>query len=245
MQNKNNKQVYYSLLKRLLLHSSICYALKNRKKSTRLIFVYLFISDFAMSTEIKDNEDITSNKEVNKGNHEQSQEIEQLSPSENEQSEEKIEKISIDEKQKTEPPSENGQLEEKIEKISVDEKQETEPPTENEQLEEKISVDEKQETEPPVLTSNEHEIPLEPPSTDVIIEKKEEEPISAIITEENISTLPGSQEDNTPVNTVQSELTSRTDDTHQFLQIIADKSNKEASAAILNTVRSYISLYFN
>ena len=160
-----------------------------------------------MSTEIKDNEDITSNKEVNQDNHEQSQEIEQL-----------------EEKQETEPPSETEQLEEKIEEISIAEKQETEPS---------------------VLTSNEHEIPLDPSSTDVIIEKKEEEPIPSIITEENISTLPASEEDNTPVNTVQSESTSRSDDTHQFLQIIADKSNKEASAAILNTVRSYISLYFN
>jgi hypothetical protein len=169
------------------------------------MFICLFISDFAMSNEIKDNEDIPSDEKVNQDNHEQSQEIEQLPSSENEQVEEKVQETSVDDK----PAEEKFQ----------------EP-----------SADDKQETEPSLLTSNEHEIPLEPPPSTDVINDKEEEPTPATITEENTSTEPVSEKD----DTVRSESS---DDTPKLLQIIANKPNKEASSTILNTVRLCIPFY--
>jgi hypothetical protein len=160
-----------------------------------LFFVCLFISDFAMSNEIKDNEDIHSNKEINDVKDQQS-------------------------------PSENGHAEEP-------------------------STDDKKETETSLSTSIDHEIPLETPFTDVIIEEEEdrtsednslalpqsEENSSALpISEENSSALPVSEEDNTPVDIAQSESINQSDNTNKLLRTIADKSNKEASSAILNTV---------
>jgi hypothetical protein len=155
-----------------------------------------------MSNEIKDNENIHSDKEIYHDNGEQSQEIDQPSPLlENEQ----IKEISTNDTQLS------------------------------------LSID------------NDSDIPSEIPSTDVVIEEEEEAP-TAIITSEEISlAVPTSDEDtNTPVDTIpieensttvdtdQSESSNQSDDTHKLLKIIADKSNKEASSTILNTVRSTI-----
>jgi len=169
-----------------------------------------------MSNEIKDNEDIHSNKEISTVNDQPS-------------------------------PSENGHAEEIVE----------EP-----------STDDKQETETPLSTSIDHEIRLETPFTDVIIEEDEEEedrtsaaasednslalpqseenssalPVSEenssalLVSDENSSTLPVSEKDNTPVDTAQSESINQSDNTNKLLRTIADKSNKEASIVILNTV---------
>jgi len=144
-----------------------------------------------MSNEIKDNEDIHYNKEINNVNDQPS-------------------------------PSENGHAEEIVE----------EP-----------STDDKQDTETPLSASIDHEIPLETPFTDVIIEEEEEEDrtsednSSALPqSEENSSALPVSEEDNTPVDTAQSQSINQSDNTNKLLRTIADKSNKEASSAILNTV---------
>jgi hypothetical protein len=158
-----------------------------------------------MSNEIKDNEDIHSNKEISTVTDQTS-------------------------------PSENGHAEEIVE----------EP-----------STDDKQDTETPLSTSIDHEIPLETPFTDVIIEEDEEEDRTSAaaseensfalpqseenssalpVSEENSSTLPVSEKDNTPVDTAQSESINQSDNTNKLLRTIADKSNKEASSVILNTV---------
>ncbi|CAF2822016.1 unnamed protein product [Rotaria sp. Silwood2] len=154
-----------------------------------------------MSTEIKDNNDVHSNDEVNQDNNDVSQEINQ-------------------------PPSSENEQEEKIIQES--------------------SVDDKQEIEPPLLTSNNNEFPSETPSIDVSNEK-DDDSTAATISEENSSALPISEENslvlpvyeqdnNTIDDTVQSESLSQHDNTHQLLQTIADKSNKEASLTILNTL---------
>jgi hypothetical protein len=205
------------------------------KVHTKLFIYYLFISDFAMSNEIKD-EDKVHSDEVHREN-EQTQEIDQENqpsplkiPSENEQSEE------IDQPppppQPLEIPSENEQSEE------ID--QENQPPaslevpSENEQSEEitkETSVENKEEIELP----NDYESPSVASFSDVIIEK-EEDPSPSPVSEENSSALPPSEEIKTLLDTVPSESLTRSDDTHELLQIIADKSNKEASSTILNTV---------
>lgn len=173
-----------SILDTLKIDTNIC-----------LFLFYLFISDLAMSSEIKDDEDVHSEEEINQDNDEQLQEIDQ-------------------------PPlsSENNQTEE---------------------ITKEISSDDQQEIEPPLSTLNDQEIS----STEVIIEEEEEDPTSAIISEENSLALPASEEDNTPVDTIPSESSTQSDDTHKLLQMIVDKSNKEASSTILNTVGSPISSY--
>jgi len=157
-----------------------------------------------MSNEIKDNEEIQSDKEIKQEYDEQSQEIDQPSPS-----------------------------------------------TDNEQTEE-TSTNEKQETQLPLSIDNDSDVPSEIPFTDVVIEKKDDEeaPIPIIASEEISLALPTSDEDshtpadtipieenNTPADTDQSESSNQSDETHKLLKIIADKSNKEASSTILNTVR--------
>ena len=94
------------------------------------------------------------------------------------------------------------------------------------------------EPSPSVSTDNTDEAPSIPiPLADVIIEK-EDEPLSAPASDDNIETHSPAEETLTPVISVQSEETSRGNDTHQLLQLIANKSNREASSAILNTVRN-------
>ncbi|CAM4947237.1 unnamed protein product [Rotaria socialis] len=111
--------------------------------------------------------------------------------------------------------------------------------SENEQEEKRIkesSIDNKQEIEPPLITSNNDEFPLETPSIDVI-NVKEDDSTAATIPEENSLVIPGSEQDNNTVgDTFQSESSSQYDDTHQLLQTIADKSNKEPYITILNTL---------
>ena len=160
-----------------------------------------------MSNEIKENEDIHSDNEINQqDNGEQSQEIDQslpLSSSENEQT--------------------------------------NETPTNDTQL--SPSID------------NNSDIPLEKPSTDAVID--EEEVATGIVASEDIPLeMPSSEEDTTaPVDTIpiednstavetdQSESSNQSDDTPKLLKIIVDKSNKEASSAILNTVSLRIYSY--
>ncbi|CAF4931711.1 unnamed protein product [Rotaria sp. Silwood1] len=112
-----------------------------------------------------------------------------------------------------------------------------------------LSEENEQQIQPSLLTSNNNELPLEIPSTDIINENENdstaatisEENSSALpLSEENSLVLPGSEQDNnnnTAGDTIQSESSSQDDDdTHQLLQTIADKSNKEASLTILNTL---------
>ncbi|CAF4875179.1 unnamed protein product, partial [Rotaria sp. Silwood1] len=112
-----------------------------------------------------------------------------------------------------------------------------------------LSEENEQQIQPSLLTSNNNELPLEIPSTDIINENENdstaatisEENSSALpLSEENSLVLPGSKQDNnnnTAGDTIQSESSSQDDDdTHQLLQTIADKSNKEASLTILNTL---------
>lgn len=145
-----------------------------------------------MSDEIKDNEDIHADKEINHDNDKQSSEIDQPLP------------------------SENGHAEDIVK----------EPSTED-----------KQESESSFSTPIEQEISLEPPYTDIIIEndEKEEESTSAAVTTSEDTSLV-SKESHTPVNIVRTKSINQSDDTDELLQTIADKSNKEASSAILNTV---------
>lgn len=74
----------------------------------------------------------------------------------------------------------------------------------------KISLDDQEENEPALSTPNGRETPSAASFSDVIIEKQDEESEPEAITTAN--------------------------NTHQLLQIIAEKSNKDANSAILNTV---------
>ena len=82
-----------------------------------------------------------------------------------------------------------------------------EPDIHHEETIKNVPVDEQQETETELCTSNGRETPSAISFSDVIVEKQDEP-------EENVVS----------------------GETHQLLQIIADKSNKEAISAILNTV---------
>jgi len=93
---------------------------------------------------------------------------------------------------------------------------------EDEQSEEiirKLSMNEEEaeeENEPPLSAPNGRETPSATSFSDAIIEKPDELPPS--VSEEN--------------------------DTYELLQIISDKSNKEASSVILNTVEKKMILFF-
>ena len=84
-----------------------------------------------------------------------------------------------------------------------------EPDSHHEEIIKNVPVDEQQqENEPELCTPNGRETPSATSFSDVIIEKHDE-------SDENVAS---------------------SETTHQLLQIIADKSNKEAISAILNTV---------
>ena len=87
-----------------------------------------------------------------------------------------------------------------------------EPDSHHEEIIKNVPVDEQQqqqqqEDEPELCTPNGRETPSATSFSDVIIEKRDE-----------------------------SDENATSGETHQLLQIIADKSNKEAISAILNTV---------
>ncbi|CAF5125311.1 unnamed protein product, partial [Rotaria magnacalcarata] len=110
---------------------------------------------------------------------------------------------------------------------------------ENEQKIESSINDKQLETQSsPLSTCDNEDNPLKIPSTDVNNEEdaEGENSTAATVSEENSSALPLSEDDNTTSDTVQLESLNQSDDTHQLLQTIADKSNKEASLTILNTL---------
>ena len=135
-----------------------------------------------------------------------------------------------------------------------------EPPTpvDHEQISAEISGEDNHDTPLPIPTTDNPEIPLETSMTDITLEEKEEDSTPIIVSSNDIPvTLPTtSDEDNnnnqTPVDTVEpkeetipadtvhSQSSNQPDDTPPLLRTIADKSNKEASSTILNTVRSSI-----
>ena len=97
------------------------------------------------------------------------------------------------------------------------------------------TADEQLEVEPSISLSNTDDTPVVPLVSDVSLEK-EEDPLPAPASEDNDLPLSPSEESTSPSTPVQSEVPPPADDTHQLLKIVADKSNKEASSAILNTV---------
>lgn len=100
-------------------------------------------------------------------------------------------------------------------------------------------VEEQQlEIEPSVSLADTDDTPGVPVFSDVSIEKEEneEDPLPPPASEDNDGPLPTSEEPTSPSISVQSEVSPPADDTHPLLKIVADKSNKEASSAILNTV---------
>ena len=94
------------------------------------------------------------------------------------------------------------------------------------------------EIEPSVSLSDTDDTPGVPVPSDVGIEKEEneEDPLPPPASEDNDGPLSTSEEPTSPSIPVQPEASPPADDTHQLLKIVADKSNKEASSAILNTV---------
>ena len=80
----------------------------------------------------------------------------------------------------------------------------------SEEIIKRISLDDQEENEPSLATPNGRETPSATSFSDVIIEKQDEQP--------------------------EPETTSTSINTHQLLETIAEKSNKDANSAILNTV---------
>ena len=170
-----------------------------------------------MSNEIKENEDIHSEKEINQDNGEQSQEIDQP--------------LSL-------PELENEQTEETP---ANDTQPSSLPEPENEQTEETPAND----AQPSLSIDNDSDIPSEKPSTDVVIDE-EEVPTGIVASEDIPLEIPTSEDDtNAPVDTipiednntaVETDQSESSDDTPKLLKIIIDKSNKEANSTILNTV---------
>ncbi|CAF3278946.1 unnamed protein product [Rotaria socialis] len=120
--------------------------------------------------------------------------------------------------------------------------QEIDQPLHSSKNEQKIesSIDDKQlETQSsPLSTCDNEDNLLKIPSTDINNEEGEEgeNSTAATVSEENSSALPLSEDDNTTSDTVQLESLNQSDDTHQLLETIAGKSNKDASLTILNTL---------
>lgn len=108
-----------------------------------------------------------------------------------------------------------------------------------------LPTEENQETELPSNSTSDHpETSLETSTTDVIIEEKEDSTSMTTSSSEIPFAQPRSDEDAvdtvqpTVEETVPVEINNQADDTPHLLRIIADKSNKEASSTILNTVSS-------
>ncbi|CAF1303213.1 unnamed protein product, partial [Adineta ricciae] len=193
-------------------------------------------SNFAMSNEIKDNEEIHSDKE---NSHEVSQENEQSVSIENGQIEETTTAQPTDERDhQTEIESENPELAKEATFTDVDIDK-----TEEENKEDNIEEHDQSTSQPPA-PSEEHSsieentseaVPL--PEENQPAEPVQSENSSALLTaEEDSSTVTATEKNETPVVRIQSQQSNGSDDANHLLQTIADKSNKEASSAILNTL---------
>lgn len=134
----------------------------------------------------------------------------------------------------------------------------------HEEITTEISIEDNHDTLLPNSTADNPEIPLETSMTDVTLEEKEEEDSTPIIASSNdipstLSTTSDedsnnnnnhtpvdtveTKEETIPVDTVHLQSSDQPDDTPPLLRTIADKSNKEASTTILNTVRSSLPFF--
>ena len=183
------------------------------------IVLFLF-ADFAMSNEIKENEDVHPETKP------ESDELRE----ETVETQEPLTTITLTEEATAAENPVEHQEEEK------EEKEEIQPTTSTDSVE----------IEPSVLTDDiRNEAPSIPiPSPDVIVEK-EDEPLSAPASEENVDVTPTAEETTPTTISAQSEEPSQVTNTHQhpLLRSIAGKSNQEASSIILNTVRSALLLH--
>lgn len=191
-----------------------------------LFLLLLLFVDFAMSNEIKDNEDV--HPEI-KSEHEQPHE----------------EIVEAEEPIKTITSTEETQVAEvKVEENLVEREQQEDDDDDNDDEESQATTSNHDvEIEPSVLTDDiKNEAPSIPiPPPDVIIEK-EDEPLSAPASEENVEEKPTAEEITLTPISAQSEEQLQVTNSHQhpLLQSITDKSNREASSIILNTVTKRI-----